>query len=136
MKHVLLAVTILLPLTGCVAPVERVPLQPLPENGQVLPYAELLTRARAQAAAANEAFYVNRWTDLQDLAKGLEQTARFLAKAEEVPAKNKDILKEVTGDMAQNALKLKSAAADKNVKDANDALQRINLKVRDLRLTD
>jgi predicted nucleic acid-binding Zn-ribbon protein len=136
MKPVLLTGMALLLLAGCVAPVERVPLQPLPETGQVLPYPELLTRARAQATAANEAFYVNRWSDLEDLAKGLEQTARFLAKAEEVPKKNKDILKEVTDDMAKNALKLKAAAADKNVKDANDALQRINLKVRDLRLTD
>jgi predicted nucleic acid-binding Zn-ribbon protein len=135
MKHALLTGMALL-LAGCVAPVERVPLQPLPETGQVLPYPELLTRARAQAGAANEAFYVNRWSDLEDLAKGLEQTARFLAKAEEVPKKNKDILKEVTDDIAKNALKLKAAAADKNVKDANDALQRINLKVRDLRLTD
>ncbi|HEY7156509.1 MAG TPA: hypothetical protein VH575_21255 [Gemmataceae bacterium] len=135
MKPVLLTGMALL-LAGCVAPVERVPLQPLPETGQVLPYPELLTRARAQATAANEAFYVNRWSDLEDLAKGLEQTARFLAKAEEVPKKNKDMLKEVTDDMAKNALKLKAAAAEKNVKDANDALQRINLKVRDLRLTD
>ncbi len=136
MNRVLLTGTALLLLAGCVAPVERVPLQPLPETGQVLPYAELLTRARAQAAAANEAFYVNRWSDLEDLAKGLEQTARFLAKAEEVPAKNKDILKEVTADLAKNALKLKAAAADKNVKDANDAMQQINLRVRQLRLTD
>ncbi|HEY7426685.1 MAG TPA: hypothetical protein VH682_20790 [Gemmataceae bacterium] len=136
MKPVLLTGMALLLLAGCVAPVERVPLQPLPENGQVLPYPELLTRARAQATAANEAFYINRWADLEDLAKGLEQTARFLSKAEEVPAKNKDTLKEVTGDMAKNAIKLKTAAAAQNVKDANDALQRINLKVRELRLTD
>ena len=135
MKRVLLPGMALL-LAGCVAPAERVPLQPLPENGQVLPYPELLTRARAQASAANEAFYVNRWTDLEDLAKGLDQTARFLSKAQEVPAKNKDTLKEVTSDMAQNARKLKAAASAQNVKDANDALQRINLKVRELRLTD
>lgn len=144
MKRVLLPGMALL-LAGCVAPAERVPLQPLPENGQVLPYPELLTRVRAQARAAVEAFYVNRWTDLEDLAKGIEQTARFLAKAQEVPAKNKDILKEVTDDLAKNALKLKAAAAAQiakdgneaqNVKDANDALQQINLKVRMLRLTD
>jgi hypothetical protein len=144
MKRVLLPGLAVL-LASCVAPPERVPLQPLPENGQVLPYPELLTRARAQASAANEAFYVNRWTDLEDLAKGLEQTARFLAKAQEVPAKNKDILKEVTDDIAKSALKLKAAAAAQNtksgteaqnVKDANDSLQQINLKVRQLRLTD
>jgi hypothetical protein len=95
-----------------------------------------LTRARAQATAANEAFYVNRWGDLEDLAKGLEQTARFLAKAQEVPAKNKEILNEVTSDLAKAALKLKDAAAAKNVKETTEAMQQINMKVRQLRLTD
>ncbi len=90
----------------------------------------------AQASAATEAFYVNRWGDLEDAAKGLEQTARFLAKAQEVPAKNKDILNEVSGDLAKTAIKLKDAAVAQNVKDANDALQQINLKVRQLRLAD
>jgi hypothetical protein len=117
-------------------PAERVPLQPLPENGQVLPYAELLTRIRAQASAANDAFYLDRWDDLESLARGIEQTARFLSKAQEVPAKNKDTLNEVTSDLAKSALKLKAAAAAHNVKDSNDAMQQINLKIRQLRLTD
>ncbi len=134
MKAVLLCVMLLL--LGCAVPAERVPLQPLPENGQVLPYAELLTRIRAQANAANDAFYLDRWGDLEDLAKGIEQTSRFLAKAQEVPKKNKDILVEVTRDLAQNAEKLRGAAVAKNVKDTTDALQKINSKVRQLRLTD
>jgi hypothetical protein len=115
---------------GCVAPADRVSLQPLPENGQVLPYAELLTRVRGQANRANEAFYLDHWGELEDMAKGIEQTARFLAKAHEVPAKNKDILTEVTGDLAKSARKLKEAAAAKNEKDTRDALQQINVKVR------
>src|SRR6185312_2983447 len=108
----------------------------LPDTGQALPYPELLTRVRAQATRANEAFYLDHWDELQDMAKGIEQTARFLAKAEEVPAKNKEILTEVTGDLAMSAKKLKEAATAKNVKDATDALQQINSKVRQLRLTD
>ncbi|HWG47946.1 MAG TPA: hypothetical protein VN688_34605 [Gemmataceae bacterium] len=136
MKRVLLSGMVLLLLAGCQVAPERVPLQPLPETGQALPYAELLTRARAQASAANDAFYVNRWTDLEDYAKGLEQTARFLAKAEEVPANKKLILNEMSSDLAKNALKLKAAAAAHDVKDTTDALQQINLKVRQLRLTD
>jgi hypothetical protein len=124
----------LLVVGGCQLPPDRVPLQPLPENGPPLPYAELLTRARAQATVATEAFYVNRWSDLEDAAKGLEQTARFLTKAEDVPAKNKDNLPEVSGDLAKEAKKLRDAATAKNVKDANDSLQRIHLKIRELRL--
>ena len=121
---------------GCVAPSERVPLRPLPENGQVLPYPELLTRIRAQANGANEAFYLDHWNDLEDMAKGIEQTSRFLAKAEEVPEKNRKILKEVTDDLIKSAQKLRDAAAAHNVKETTDALQKIIAKVRDLRLTD
>lgn len=135
MKRFLLS-GLFLSVLGCVAPAERVPLQPLPETGQVLPYAELLTRVRAQATRANEAFYLDHWGELEDMAKGIEQTARFLAKAEEVPAKNKDILAEVTGDLAKSAKKLRDAAAAKNVKDTTEALQQINSKVRQLRLTE
>ena len=121
---------LLLSVLGCVAPAERVSLQPLPENGQVLPYDDLLKRVRHQAIAATEAFYLNNWGDLEDMAKGIDQTARFLAKAQEVPAKNKDILTEVTGDLSKSAKKLKEAAAAKNEKDTRDALQEINFKVR------
>lgn len=135
MKSTLLCSTFLL-ILGCAAPAERVPLRPLPETGQVLPYAELLTRIRAQANAANEAFYLDRWDQLEDMAKGIEQTARFLSKAEEVPEKNRTILKDVTGDLTKSAQKLREAAAAHKVKDATDALQQIIAKVRDLRLTD
>jgi hypothetical protein len=129
MKRLLLS-TMILVMFGCTVSGDRVSLQPLPESGQVLPYAELLTRVRLQANAANEAFYLDRWGDLEDMAKGLEQTSRFLAKAQEVPAKNKDILIEVTGDLATSAKKLREAAAAKNEKDTRDALQQITVKVR------
>jgi hypothetical protein len=121
---------------GCTTPPERVQLQQLPENGQVLPYAELLTRVRAQARAANDAFYLDRWKDLEDMADGIEQTARFLSKATEVPDKNKKTLKDVTEDLGKNAKLLKTAATGHNVADSTKALQQINTKVRDLRLTD
>jgi hypothetical protein len=135
MTRVLLSGSFLL-LLGCNVPPERVPLRPLPENGQVLPYAELLTRIRAQANGATEAFYLDHWTELEDMAKGLEQTSRFLSKAEEVPEKNRKLLKDVTDDLAKNSQKLRIAAVSRNDKDAKEALQQIISRVRDLRLTD
>lgn len=135
MTRILLCGTFLLML-GCAIPAERVPLQPLPENGQVLPYAELLTRVRAQASRANDAFFLDRWDDLEDMAKGIEQTSRFLAKAEEVPERNRKNLKEVTDDLGLIAKKLRGASVARNVKDATESLQKINARVRDLRLTD
>jgi len=136
MKRILLSLVSLPFMLGCVAPAERVPLQPLPENGQVLPYPELLTRVRAQANAANDAFYLNHWNEVEDLARGIEQTARFLSKAQEVPPKNKDILNEVTSDLAKHARELKAAAAAKNEKDTTEAMKQITVKIRQLRLAD
>ena len=68
---------------GCRAAAERAVLQPLPDDTAPLPYRELLSRARLQAMTANEAFYVGRWPDVEDAARGLEQTARFLKVYEE-----------------------------------------------------
>jgi hypothetical protein len=133
MKHLLLVGTLLV-LGGCQAPPDRIPLQRLPENGPPLPYAELLTRARAQATYATEAFYVNHWSELEEAARGLEQTARFLAKADDVPANRKDRLPAASSDLAQDSIKLREAATAQNDKEANAVLQRIHLAVRELRL--
>jgi hypothetical protein len=133
MKRLLL-IGSLLAFAGCQVPPDRIPLQRLPENGPPLPYAELLTRARAQATYATEAFYVNHWTDLEDAARGLEQTARFLAKAEDIPGNRKDALPASSSELAREANKLREAATAQNEKDANSALQRIHLTVRELRL--
>jgi hypothetical protein len=122
-----------LTLVGCQLPPERVPLKPLPEDGPPQPYADLVGRARAQAAAANEAFYINNWPDLEDAAQGLEVTARVLGKATDVPAKHKDVLTTEAGDLGKEAVKLREAARAKDVRQATDTLQRLNLKVRELR---
>jgi hypothetical protein len=124
---------LLFALAGCQLPAERLPLKPLPDDGQPLPYADLVTRARVQASAANEAYYVDGWVDLEDAAKGLEQTARFLAKASEVPAKHKDKLEVEAGDLGKLAAELRETAKGKEITKTNDVLQRINYKVRQLR---
>src|SRR5258708_29121482 len=90
-----------LALVACQAPAERAPLPPLPEKVTALPYAELLTRARLQVSQANDAFYVDRWAELIEAAKGLEQTARFLTKADDVPAKHKDTLAEASRELGK-----------------------------------
>jgi hypothetical protein len=121
-------------ISGCQTPGERLPLRQLPEDSPPLPYAELLTRARLQASAANEAFYLDRWPDLEYAAGSLEQTARFLPKATEVPAQHKDDLPTRAEELSKEAKGLREAAKAKDVKQANGALQRINLQVRELRL--
>jgi hypothetical protein len=134
MKRVLMLGVLSLTAIACQAPGERTPLPPLPEKVTALPYAELLTRARLQATQANEAFFVDRWPDLEEAAKGLEQTARFLARADDVPAKHRDTLSVASRDLGKDAAALRAAAAARDEKRANVALTRIQSKVRELRL--
>jgi hypothetical protein len=133
MRRILLLGSLLLALSACTAP-ERVPLQPLPENGPPVPYAELLTRARIQATGATEAFYVNKWSEVEDAARGLEQTARFLPKSEDVPPAQKENLTAICTSLGTDATKLREAAKAQNEKAANETLQRLNLAIRELRL--
>jgi hypothetical protein len=133
MYRSLLPCVALLTVAGCALPPERQALNPLPENGPPQPFIQLVGRARTQASVANEAFYVNNWVDLEEAAKGLEQTARALTKASDIPAGHKDKLPLEAGDLGQDAVVLRDAAKAKEVKQANEALQRIHLKVRELR---
>src|SRR5438094_7766104 len=130
MKRARMTVLFLVTLIGCQLPPERVPLKPLPEDGPPQPYADLVGRARAQATAANEAFYINHWPDLEDAAKGLELTARVLGKAADVPAKHKETLPVQSGNLGKEAGKLRQFAQAQDVRQATEALQRINLEVR------
>lgn len=132
MRHVASASLFLL-LLGCTLPPERVPLRPLPDDGTPLTYSDLIQRARLQASAANDAFYVNKWTDLEDVAKNLEQTARYLAKSTDVPARHKDNLAVHSTDLGKEADKLLESVKARDVKLTNESLQRLHLKVRELR---
>jgi hypothetical protein len=133
MKRALWKGGLLVLLAGCVLPAERVPLKPLGEDSPPQPYTELLSRARVQATAATEAFYVNGWTDLEEFAKGLEQTARFLPRATDVPDRQKENLKARAETLVNEAHALREAAHAQNVKQVNEIMQRINLMVRELR---
>lgn len=136
MNRARIATLFLFAVIGCQLPPERVPLKPLPEDGPPQAYADLVGRARAQATAANEAFYINNWPDLEDAAKGLEVTAGVLGKATDVPAKHKESLPAKAGELGNEAVKLRDAAKAHDVRQATETLQRLHLKVRELRLDD
>ena len=134
MLRQLLVVGIAAAVCGCQLPPDRSALRPLPDEVQPVPYAELLTRVRAQASLATEAFYVNRWNDLEEAAHGLEVTARYFPKAEDVPAANRDSLGVISGDLGKEAISLRDAAKAQDVKKTNEVLRLVNLKIRELRL--
>jgi hypothetical protein len=121
-------------LSACRLPPDRPPLKPLPDEAQVYSYGEILSRARLQSQMALEAFYLDAWPDLEDVALGLEQTARYLPKASEPPAFIKDKIADESKVLAKECFRLRVAAQGKNAKEANAALQNINFRIRSLRI--
>ena len=136
MKRTLWIGSVVLASAGCTLPPERVPPRPLPDEVQPVPYAELLTRARQQASAAVDASYVDRWADLEELARGLEQTSRYLVKATDVPAKHRDTLVSRSRDVGKAAGALGEAAKAQDAKKAHAALDGLLQHIRELRLED
>jgi hypothetical protein len=117
---------------GCKA-VERAAVAPLPDDAAPMPFADLTARARAQAMAANEAFYVDNWPAIEEAARGLEQTARFLKRAQNVPAARAADVDSRSDLLLREAAALRQAAAERNIQQINAILQRIHYQIRELR---
>ena len=108
---------LLLALTACQScPDRALPPPPLPEKVVPQTYASLLERPRTWGAVASEASYVDDWPRSRTPAKGLEQTAQFLAKADDVPAKHRDTLAMRSNDLRKLAEGLRSPPTAKDVK--------------------
>lgn len=126
-------IALILSALGCQAPPQRAGVAALPEDSAPLPFADLVTRARAQAMTALEAYYVDHWAEVEDAARGLEQTARFLRRATDVPQTRQGDLTPRTDTLADAARQLREAAKAKASEQVNVVLQRINSQVRELR---
>ena len=75
---------------------------------------------------AQEMYYLDKWMDLEDTAKGLEQTARFLPKAADIPANQKDSLPVTAGDLGKEAVKLREAARTKDKSKIEESMNAIH----------
>jgi hypothetical protein len=126
-------ILLLFAVPACRLPPDRTPLKPLPEDGQVFTYEEILSRARAQATAALEAFYVDNWPEIAEAARGLEQTARFLPKTSAPPPKLVGKLVTESVQLHKDAGRLAEVAKAKDVNATNEILQKVILQIRQLR---
>jgi hypothetical protein len=112
---------------------EREGQEPLAENAPPLAYAEMITRARGQAGAALDAFYIDSWMELEQAAQRLEQSARLLPKSKNIPDGFKEKIEPESEQLRKDALQLIDAARTQNAGKANEAMQRINQRIRQLR---
>src|SRR5262245_64550681 len=100
-----------------------------------MPYADLVFRLRQLAMSAHEAFYLDRWDEVETTARALEQSARFLTKALAVPPERTADLGHRSEALAGDAGQLRDAAKARpaDVVRINTVLQRIHLQARALR---
>lgn len=135
MPRACLTVAALIGLTalGCRLPPERESLRPLPEDGLGLAYFELINRARAQFGLALDAFYLDSWKELEEMGKGLEQTARFLPRSAEPPAALKENVVLKSKEMRNEAIRLAEGARVRDAEKCSEALKNLNLQIRALR---
>jgi hypothetical protein len=119
---------------GCLATPEPIrPIQPLPTDAGAMSYREVMIRARTLASTANEAFYIDHWSDVEKAALSLEETAQYLPRAAEIPPTRKVSLDARSQELIRQSQELRAAAKAKNEKMTNEAMQKINLLVRELR---
>lgn len=119
-------------LVGC-QQFEREGANPLPDNAPPLAYEDMIARARGQATAALDAFYIDAWMDLEQAAQRLDQTARLLPRTTHIPDAFKTKIGPESEALKQDATKLLEAARAKNASQVNEAMQRINQRIRQLR---
>jgi hypothetical protein len=134
MRVILLCCVLGAALTGCRLPPDREPFKPLAETGERYSYGELLSRLHGQAQAALDAFFVDAWVELEEAGTGIDQTARFLAKTSDPPPHLKSNLVQSCGNLQKEATRLSEAARMKNADTATEALQRIALQIRQLKV--
>jgi len=124
---------VLVALTGCQTVPEQNRLQPLPTDGPPLAYREVVQKARSLATAATEAFYVDKWSEVEVAAVGLEQAALYLPRSSDIPEARQASLDASVKTLAKEAQTLRDAAKAKDENKTNETLQRIHLRVRELR---
>ena len=93
----------------------------------------MITRTRGQAGAALDAFYIDSWMELEQAAQRLQQSARLLPKSTHIPDTFKDKVGPESELLRKDADLLIEAARKQNAAQANEAMQRINDRIRQLR---
>lgn len=136
MRRLLVLSAALLLLPACSSGPERNVVVPLPEKITPRPYSELLERARGLAMRATELTYVNNWDSLSEAARNLEQTAEYLNKASDVPAKHAAHVKTTSADLRGASRELLAAAVARNTKKTDAALAQITRTIREMKLSD
>src|SRR5262249_43393738 len=95
---------------GCQTAPEQIKIPPLPAEGQPVTYSDVVQRARVLATTATEAFYIDKWGEVESAALGLEQTALYLPKSSDIPAARRASMDAQMQSLVREAQELRDAA--------------------------
>lgn len=105
----------------------------VPEDGSGTNYDELLPKLRTLSWQATEAFYRDRWDELEQSAVAIDKAVKALRQTKNVPARVAPDLAARCDELSAECRELKSAVAAKSPEKTSDHLQKIHLLVRELR---
>jgi len=131
MMRTLSIFTVLSLVSGCTTAPDPLRVAPLPLAGPVNGVPEALFRARSQATAATEAFFLDDWARLDTIGQALEDTAAQLGKMP-VPEPKQIELRDAAAKLGTQAKQLRAAALKKDTMAVSAAISQIGTEVRNL----
>lgn len=117
---------------GCTT-TDRITTVAIPEDGTAVDYAEFLPRLRTLAWRATEAYYRDRWDELDEAVVTLERAVKVLAQAKNVPARVQPELSTRCQNLIAECSRVHDAATTRSESAASDHLQKIHVLIRELR---
>jgi hypothetical protein len=117
---------------GCTS-TDRITAVAIPEDGTAVNYEEFLPRLRTLAWRGTEAFYRDRWDELDDAMITLDRAVKVLEKANNVPARVQPELASRCQNLIAECAKVRDAAKTRSEAAASDHLQKIHVLIRELR---
>jgi len=105
----------------------------LPEEGASTDYVDFLPKLRTLAWRATEAFYRDRWDELDDAAQSLERAVKVLKQSKNVPPRVQGELATRCEKLTAECGQLREACRTRAVNGASEHLQQIHILIRELR---
>lgn len=132
MNRILFALVFVVGVVACKLPEEKTT-PALPALEGQLQFKDLIQRAEAEVTVAIEAFFVDQYNEVELAGQGLKATARFLPRAQDVPASIQPLLALEAEKIGEEAQLVSDAARNKDAKALTPLLGRLHLRIRSLK---
>ena len=131
MTRAIVALFIAVTALSCCGDAEKLP-PPLPKDGGVMPYAQVLARLSAQVNTAKDEHFLNHWDAVVEASVGLQQSADYLLRSPDLPPIHRVAIEKSSKELSADILKLRDTARKKEQSESLELIRRIHNKVREL----